>query len=55
MDKMYRLYFRIQEARGQGMAEYALILAGIAVVAMAALTPLGSAIKSLLTSVTSDL
>ena len=41
--------------KGQGMAEYALILAGVAVVAMAALTPLGTAIFNLLTNVTGQL
>ncbi|MEN6461809.1 MAG: Flp family type IVb pilin [Syntrophomonas sp.] len=34
------------EEKGQGMAEYGLILALIAVVVMAALTPLGDSIKA---------
>ncbi|MEN6324924.1 MAG: Flp family type IVb pilin [Syntrophomonas sp.] len=35
----------LTEEKGQGMAEYGLILALIAVVVMAALTPLGTSIK----------
>ena len=40
---------------GQGLAEYGLILALIAVVAIAALTGLGSGISSTLGSITSSL
>jgi pilus assembly protein Flp/PilA len=49
------LISRSREMRGQGMAEYALILALVAIVAMAALTPLGSNIKTALNSVASAL
>ena len=40
---------------GQGLAEYGLILALVAVVAIAALTGLGSAITSTLGSITNSL
>lgn len=40
-----------REERGQGLAEYALILALIAVLAIAAVTFLGSQINSILSSV----
>lgn len=43
------------EEEGQGLAEYALILAFIAVVAIAALIFLGSDISSLLSKVASSL
>jgi pilus assembly protein Flp/PilA len=41
----------VREEEGQGLAEYALILAFIAIVAIAALTFLGSDISSLLSKV----
>jgi pilus assembly protein Flp/PilA len=46
--------FRDRE-EGQAMVEYALILALVSVVAAAALTPLGTAIASLFTSITGQL
>ena len=46
---------RAREEAGQGLAEYALILAFIAVVAVLALTFLGSDISTLLSSVANDL
>ena len=46
---------RVREEAGQGLAEYALILAFIAVVAVLALTFLGSDISKLLSSVANDL
>ena len=46
---------RMRDEAGQGLAEYALILAFIAVVAVLALTFLGSDISSLLSKVASDL
>ena len=46
---------RMREEAGQGLAEYALILAFIAVVAVLALTFLGSDISSLLSNVANDL
>jgi pilus assembly protein Flp/PilA len=49
------LLFRVREEDGQGLAEYALILAFIAVVAIAALTFLGSDISSLLSQVATNL
>lgn len=61
---MYSLYFFLESLRarlfdqdeeGQGLAEYGLILALVAVVAIAALTNLGSAIVTALGSVTAQL
>jgi Flp pilus assembly pilin Flp len=49
------LLARMREEAGQGLAEYALILAFIAVVAVLALTFLGSDISTLLSSVANDL
>jgi Flp pilus assembly pilin Flp len=46
---------RMREEAGQGLAEYALILAFIAVVAVAAVIFLGSDISSLLSNVANDL
>jgi Flp pilus assembly pilin Flp len=46
---------RMREEVGQGLAEYALILAFIAVVAVLALTFLGSDVSTLLSSVANDL
>jgi pilus assembly protein Flp/PilA len=46
---------RAESEEGQGLAEYGLILALVAVVAIVALTGLGSAIVSTLGSVTSSL
>ena len=45
----------VREEAGQGLSEYALILFFIAVVAIAALTFLGSDISSLLSTVANDL
>jgi Flp pilus assembly pilin Flp len=49
------LLARMREEAGQGLAEYALILAFIAVVAVLALTFLGTDISSLLSKVANDL
>ena len=46
---------RVREEAGQGLAEYALILAFIAVVAVLALTFLGSDVSTLLSSIGNDL
>jgi pilus assembly protein Flp/PilA len=49
------LLARMRNEEGQGLAEYALILFFIAVVAIAALTFLGSDISSLLSKVATSL
>jgi pilus assembly protein Flp/PilA len=45
----------LEQEEGQGMAEYGLILALIAVVVIVALNVLGPAISNLMTSVANDL
>lgn len=45
----------VREEEGQGMAEYGLILAGVAVVAIAAFTALGDEVKVLIGKVTGEL
>jgi pilus assembly protein Flp/PilA len=45
----------LRDEEGQGLAEYALILAFIAVVAILALTFLGTTISSLLSNVANEL
>ena len=40
----------VRDDEGQGMIEYGLIVAGIALVAMLTLTPLGTAVKALFSS-----
>jgi Flp pilus assembly pilin Flp len=50
-----RFLARVREEAGQGLAEYALILAFIAVVAVLALTFLGSDISKMLSSIGNDL
>ena len=52
---MVQAFFRLGGERGQGLAEYALILGLIAVLAIAALTFLGGSISSLLSTVGSYL
>jgi Flp pilus assembly pilin Flp len=58
-DMMSRFYTRIYTVlcgeEGQGLAEYALILTFIAVVAILALTFLGTQISSLLSNVGKDI
>lgn len=49
------LLARLREEAGQGLAEYALILAFIAVVAVVALIFLGPTISNLLSSIGNDL
>jgi Flp pilus assembly pilin Flp len=49
------LLARMRDEAGQGLAEYALILAFIAVVAVAALIFLGPQISNLLSSIGNDL
>lgn len=53
MNATRKLLARLQGTRGQGMAEYALILGLVAVVAVVALGPLGAATVALLNPVLS--
>lgn len=53
MNKTIKRLWNDQE--GQGFAEYALILALVAVVAMATLSPLGTTIRDKFTEVTNGL
>jgi len=55
MSSILGLYTRIREQKGQSMAEYALIMAAIAVVAMVAYNALGHNVSTLVTNVASDL
>lgn len=55
MGFLRKLVTRAQENSGQGLAEYAMILALVAVVAVAALTPLGTTIKTTLDTITAAL
>jgi Flp pilus assembly pilin Flp len=50
-DKADRLSERVSRARGQGLAEYALILALIAIVAIVALLFLGGQVSKILSNV----
>ena len=52
MEIMKRL---VREEEGQGMVEYALIIALIAVVAMAALGPIGTQVKAKLNEIVTKL
>lgn len=54
-DVLLRLIVRYKDEEGQALAEYALILGLIAVVAIAALTLLGTAITGKLTGVSDAL
>ena len=55
MNNILRLYARIRDDKGQSMAEYALIMAAIAVVAMVAYSALGTNVSSLVSNVSSAL
>ena len=56
MDLIRKMYVKGSEfARGQTMAEYALILAAIAVIVYASYQTMGTNIKTLLNTVNSDL
>ncbi len=52
MDKITRMFVKVREyQRGQTMAEYALILAAIAVVCIAAYDAVGTSVSSMLSTV----
>jgi Flp pilus assembly pilin Flp len=52
MDKITRMFVKVREyQRGQTMAEYALILAAVAVVVFVGYQTMGSTVTSLLTTV----
>jgi Flp pilus assembly pilin Flp len=56
MDLITKGYVKVKEyQRGQTMTEYALILAAIAVVALAAYTTMGSKISSMVNTLNTDL
>ena len=56
MDFLKKMYVKVrEEARGQTMTEYALILAAVAVVVFVGYQTLGTTIQSLLTTVDSSL
>ena len=56
MDKITRMFVKVREAQeGQTMAEYALILAAVAVVVFIGYQLMGTTITTLLTSVDSKL
>ena len=59
MTRLYNMWFNfksnLMNKRGQGMVEYVLIIAFIAIVVMLAITPLGTAIAEKFTQVTAKL
>lgn len=59
MTKLYNMYFNmkcnLKNKKGQGMVEYVLIIALIAIIVMAALSPLGKAVADKFTEVTTKL
>jgi Flp pilus assembly pilin Flp len=63
MDKLIKWYEKVQQYReqrlqyskGQTMAEYALILVGVAVVVAAAYTTMGTDLKTFVTDLAGDL
>ncbi|HYB90534.1 MAG TPA: Flp family type IVb pilin [Candidatus Binataceae bacterium] len=56
MDFLNRLYVKVREAqKGQTMTEYALILSAVAVVVFVGYQTMGSTIKTLLTSIDTQL
>jgi Flp pilus assembly pilin Flp len=54
-DVSVRLYLLVQRERGQTMAEYAIVLAVIAIGIVAALGFLGGSIRGALSKVTADI
>lgn len=55
MTALYGLYVPEKEYKGQGMVEYALILALVSIVAIAALILLGGKIKDVFNGVSNNL
>ena len=55
MSNILRLHTRIREQKGQSMTEYALIMAAIAVVAMAAYSGLGTNMSTVVNNVSGKL
>ena len=55
MKALTRAYVRMVERRGQGMTEYALILAAVAVAAFVTYQLLGTQIVAVLTTIIGDL
>ena len=59
MTRLYNMYFNmmsnLKNNRGQGMVEYVLIIAFIAIVVMLAITPLGTAVSDKFKEVTGKL
>ena len=56
MDKLTRMYVKVREyQRGQTMAEYALILAAVAIVVFAGYQTMGTTITGMLTSLDKNL
>jgi len=55
MNHILALYMHIREQKGQSMAEYALIMAAIAVVAMVAYNALGNNVSTLVNNVAGQL
>jgi pilus assembly protein Flp/PilA len=59
MTRLYNMYFNmmsnLKNKKGQGMVEYVLIIALIAIIVMAALSPLGDQIAIKFNEVTTEL
>ena len=55
MNCLLKAFVRAREEFGQSMAEYALIMAAIAVVAMVAYSTLGNNVSTLVSNVATDL
>ena len=56
MDKITRMYVKVREYQsGQTMAEYALILAAVAIVVFAGYQAMGTTITALVSSIDTDL
>ena len=53
--EMFKVHCSLKSEKGQGMVEYALILALVAVVAIALLTEIGTQIQGTFTSVVNSL